>query len=263
MSTYETMPEVVKVRVDGPVRIVTLNRPEQLNAFDLELHDVFPRVWSTIERDREARAVVLTGAGRAFCAGGSLDDLAESQADFHARRQSFRDTRRLIDEMLNVPLPIVAAVNGPAVGMGCTLMTLCDVVLIAEDTFVADPHVNVALVAGDGSAAGWPSLTGLLQAKRYLLTGDRIPAPQAVEMGLATQTVPTGSVVDEAVRFAHRLADLPPQAVQDTKMLLNQPLREAMARLLWHGMAAESQSFDTDGFAASMKRMRSGAETAR
>src|SRR5206468_10407275 len=105
------------------------------------------------------RAVVLTGAGRAFCAGGNLDDFDRMRVDFAARRRSMRNARRIVDELLNVHLPVVAAVNGPAVGLGCTLSTLCDIVFIAEETYLADPHVAVALVAGDGAAVTWPAHT--------------------------------------------------------------------------------------------------------
>jgi enoyl-CoA hydratase/carnithine racemase len=256
---YDELPDVVEVEVDGPVRIVTLNRPDAMNAFSDELHAAFPRVWAAIEHDREARAVVLTGAGRAFSAGGDIEDFTLFRVDFAARRQTLRDARRLVDEMLNVPLPVVAAVNGPAVGLGCTLMTLCDVVFISEDTYIADPHVSVALVAGDGGAVTWPLMTSILTAKRYLLSGDRIPASDAVKLGLATQAVAADRVVEEAVAFAHRLAGQPPQAVQDTKLLLNQPLREAAARLMGHGLAAESQSHDTPEYAAVPEKFKGRA----
>ena len=123
---------VLRVEADGPVRIVTLNRPEHLNAFDDELHSEFARLWQLVERDDEARAVVLTGAGKAFCAGGNIDDFPLLHKDFSLRRRTLRWARRLVDEMLNVHVPVVAAVNGPAVGLGCTLSTLCDIVFLSE-----------------------------------------------------------------------------------------------------------------------------------
>ena len=135
------------------------------------------------------RAVVLTGAGRAFSAGGSIDEFEYYRTDFGARRKTLRNARRLVEDMLNLHLPVVAAVNGPAVGLGCTLATLCDIVFIDESTFLADPHVTVALVAGDGSAVTWPFMTSMLRVKQYLLTGDRIPAAVAVELGLANFAV--------------------------------------------------------------------------
>ena len=251
------LPEVLQVTFDGPVRIVRLNRPDQLNAFDEDLHAGFASLWLQIEGDVDARAVVLTGNGRAFCAGGNIDDFELFHRDFAARRRAMRNARRIVDEMLNVHLPVIAAVNGPAVGLGATLMTLCDIVYIAETTFVADPHVASALVAGDGGAVTWPALTSLLKAKQYLLTGDRIPAAEAHAMGLANFVVPAERVVDEAVAFAHRLASLPPQQVQDTKAVLNQVLRSNAVAALGYGLAAESQSHDTPEYEAMPEQFRS------
>jgi enoyl-CoA hydratase/carnithine racemase len=249
--------DVIKVEADGSVRIVTLNRPEHLNSFSDEMHTEFNRLWTMIAQDDEARAVVLTGAGRAFSAGGNLEDFERFRADFAARRRTLRVASRLVHEMLNVHVPVVAAVNGPAVGLGCTLSTLCDIVFISEDAYLADSHVAVALVAGDGAAVTWPSLTGLLTAKRYLLTGDRIPASAAVTMGLANEAVPADRLMPEAIALAQRLAQLPPQAVQDTKALLNQPLRQAAVLALGYGLAAESQSHDTVEYAAVGEQFRS------
>jgi enoyl-CoA hydratase/carnithine racemase len=250
------LPAVIDVVADGPVRIVRLNRPDQLNAFDDALHHGFASLWAQVERDAEARAAVITGNGRAFSAGGNIDDFEAFRRDFPLRRQTLRNARRLVNEMLDVHIPVVAAVNGPAVGLGATLMTLCDIVFIADSTFVADPHVASALVAGDGGAVTWPAYTSLLKVKQYLLTGDRIPAADAVAMGLANFAVPADRVVDDAVALAHRLASLPPQQVQDTKALLNQVLRQNALLMLGYGLAAESQSHDTAEYAAFPEQFR-------
>ncbi|OHV29856.1 MULTISPECIES: enoyl-CoA hydratase/isomerase family protein [Pseudofrankia] len=242
--------EVLLLDRSGPVWTVTLNRPAELNSFDATLHRAFNDVWREVEDSRDVRTVVLTGAGRAFCAGGNLDDFPLLHADFARRRRTMRDARRVVTEMLDVHVPVVAAVNGPAVGLGCTLSTLCDIVFIADDTYLADPHVAVALVAGDGGAVTWPHHTGLLTAKRYLLTGDRIPAAEAVRLGLATFAVPRERLLDEARAFAERLAALPHQAVQETKALLNQQLRASSVAALGYGLAAESQSHDTAEYLA-------------
>lgn len=254
--TESTSP-VLEVRRDGPVAIVTLNRPEQLNAFDEELHYAFARFWFDLERDLDVRAVVLTGAGKAFCAGGSIDDFELFRDDLAARTAIMRSARRLVDEMLNVRVPVIAAVNGAAVGLGCTLMTLCDIVFLSERATVADPHVTVALVAGDGGAVTWPHLTSLLKAKQYLMTGDAIPPEDAVAIGLANFVVPKDEVVAQATAFAHRLAALPPQAVQDTKAVLNQQLRLSAVTALGFGLAAENHSHDTPEYAAVPEQFRS------
>lgn len=237
-----------------------MNRPESLNAFNDELHEGLPAALREAEDDRDARVIVLTGAGKAFSAGGNIEDFPLLAADLELRRAALRQGRRLFEDLVNVHLPIVAAVNGPAVGLGCTVATACDVVLISEDAFLADPHVQVALVAGDGGAVTWPLNIGLLRAKPYLLTGDRVAPELAVQLGLATRVVAAGDLMSEAKAFASRIAALPPQAVQDTKAVLNQHLRQAAVSMLGYGFAAESQSHDTADYRAVPERFRARKE---
>jgi enoyl-CoA hydratase/carnithine racemase len=246
------------VRADGPVRVLTLDRADSLNAFTEDLHEQFVDVWADVEADEDCRAVVLTGAGRTFSAGGSYEDFEGRRVDPARRRRSLRLARRLADEMIEVAVPVVAAVNGPAVGLGCTVATLCDIVFIAEDAWLADTHVSVALVAGDGGAVSWPAHTSLLRAKQYLLTGDRLGAAEAVSIGLANFVVPADRLLDEATAYAHRLAALPAQAVQETKAVLNQHLRANAVRALGYGLATESQSHDTADYATWSERLRPG-----
>ena len=187
------MSDAVLIEEDGPVRILTMNRPEALNAFDGELHHALPDALHAVSDDPKVRALVLTGAGRAFSAGGNIDDFTAFANDLELRRATLRLGRRLFEELINVHLPVIAAVNGPAVGLGCTIATACDAVIMSDQTFLADPHVTVALVAGDGGAVTWPLNIGLLRAKPYLLTGDRMSAEVAVSLGLATRAVPPGA----------------------------------------------------------------------
>jgi enoyl-CoA hydratase len=251
------MSDAVLVEADGPVRILTMNRPDALNAFDDDLHRAFPMALRAVSHDPTARAVVLTGAGQAFSAGGNVDGFAALASDLELRRSTLRLGRQLFEDLINVHLPVIAAVNGPAVGLGCTIATACDVVIMSEAAFLADPHVLVALVAGDGGAVTWPLNIGLLRAKPYLLTGDRMPAEVAVSLGLATRAVPARDVLPEAIAMAQRIAALPPQAVQDTKAVLNQHLRQAAVTVLGYGLAAESQSHDTAEYRAVPEKFRS------
>jgi enoyl-CoA hydratase/carnithine racemase len=211
---------VLTVATDGDVRVVTLNRPEQLNGVSEELHQRLAEVWRELAVDPKARAVVLTGAGRAFSAGGDFDHLRRHHSDPELRERSIRLDRIIQTEMIRFPLPIIAAVNGPAVGLGCSLALGCDLVLMAEDAYLADPHVSVGLVAGDGGVTLWPLLTSLLRVKEYLFTGDRIPAATAVELGLANRTVPPADLLREALALARRLAAQPADALRATKMAL-------------------------------------------
>jgi enoyl-CoA hydratase/carnithine racemase len=239
------VPECLIVEADGPVRIITMNNPDMRNAFIDPLHEAMRDIWYRIARDGDARTVVLTGAGSAFCAGGNVPGFIRDYSDNEHRRQSLRDAQRLVDEMLRFHLPVIAAVNGPAVGLGASVALSCDIVLIAESTYLADTHVNIGLVAGDGGAATWPLLIGMLRAKEYLLTGERIPAARAVEIGLANRAVADDELMPQALALAHKIAELPPQAVQETKRALNVHLQQAVASVLPFALAAESESFTT------------------
>lgn len=229
----------------GAVRVVTLNRPEAMNATNEALHDALIGVWKHLATDPDARAVVLTGAGRAFSAGGDMNHFVELWDDRATRQKEIDGAGQLIREILAFPLPLVAAVNGPAVGLGCNLATSSDIVLIAESAHLMDPHVSVGLTAADGGAPSWPLLMGMLRAKEYLLTSKKIPAQQAVELGLATRMVPDADLLPEAIKVAQRLAALPPQAVQSTKRALNMHLERAISGVIDYALAREFESFDT------------------
>jgi len=239
------VPEEVRVESDGPVRIVTLNRPEIFNAVNKSLHEGFCWIWPQLERDPEARAIVLTGAGKAFSAGGDLAWQRELIERKELHRSGMQEARKIVKHMVECRLPIVAAVNGPAVGFGCSVALLCDIVLIAENAFLMDPHVGVGLVAADGGALAWPLMTSILRAKEYLFLGRRIPAEDAVAMGLANRVVAKGTALDEALKLAHELAELPSQALQDTKRALNLHLERAFSGLLEYAISAETEAMNS------------------
>lgn len=243
--TYSLPPEVV-VTEDGDVRIVTLTRPAAMNAVNEGLHEGLAAVWRQLARDKAARAVVLTGVGRAFSAGGDMQWFQEVQKDLDMRTRLLREAKEIMLEMVRCPLPIVAAVNGPAVGLGCSVAVLADVVLMAESSYFADPHVSVGLVAGDGGAATWPLFTSLLRAKEYLLTGDKITPEMAERFGLANRVVADDTLLSEALRLAHRLAEQPQFALQATKRALNIHLERAMVGVADFALAAESECFTLD-----------------
>lgn len=244
-------------RLPGGVVVVTLNRPATLNAFNVELHHAFPVLLAELDDDPEVRVVVLTGAGRAFSSGGDRSGMG-GPIEIEDKRRNFRAGRRLIENLLALHVPVIAAVNGPAVGLGATIATSADLVLMSESAFLSDPHVGVGLVAGDGGALTWPMLAGLLRAKEYLLTGDRVSAERAVEIGLANRVVPAARLLPEALEVAGRIAAQPPQAVQDTKMLLNQQIRTAAVAMLGQGLAAEAVSQFGTAYEKSRDRFESG-----
>ncbi|MFG1924475.1 enoyl-CoA hydratase/isomerase family protein [Cryptosporangium sp. NPDC048952] len=238
---YE-LPDALTVDVEGPVRVVTMNRPGAHNAVDVALHRALAVVWPQLAADTEAKVVILTGAGSAFSAGGDLDWITSFLDDPAARDDSLREGAQIIDELLRFPLPVIAAVNGPAVGLGCSLAVLSDILLISETAFLADPHVSVGLVAGDGGAAFWPLLTPILRSREYLFTGRRIPAATAVELGLATRTVPPDELLAEARRTADELAALSSAALRGTKRVVNMYLSQALSGAVQAGFAAEAET---------------------
>jgi enoyl-CoA hydratase len=261
MTTYD-LPDELEVSSDGPVRIVRLNRPDQLNAANHELHKGLAGVFPQIDADDEARAVVLTGNGRAFSAGGDFTYLDELASDAGRRKESLADGRQIVTAMVACRVPIVAAVNGPAVGLGCSLVALSDIVFMAESAHLADPHVAVGLVAADGGPVSWPLMISLQLAKEYALTGDRIPARRAAEIGLANHVCPDDEVMEQALACAHRIARLPRRAVEDTKRILNVHLERAVLATLDFALTAEDRSFTSPELRANidgyMARSRDG-----
>lgn len=249
------MPAEIDVRADGPLRIVTLNRPDALNAVNDALHTGLAQLWSRLDEDRDARAAVLTGSGRAFSAGGDFSYLDELRRDHDLRAKTITHGREIVLGMARCRTPVVAAVNGPAVGLGCSLVALSDIVYMAESAYLADPHVQVGLVAADGGPLTWPLQMSLLLAKEYALTGARIGAERAAALGLANHVVE--DPLAEAIACAKKIAELPRQAVESTKRLLNIHLERAVLATLDFANMAEDQSFGTDDFANIVARLNS------
>lgn len=259
MVKYAELAPELLVEKQGGVRVLTMNAPEQLNSVDGALHHALYNVWDVLAEDPDAGAVVLTGAGRAFCAGGNLPYLQRVHDDPVERRASVRGAERLARAMINSEVPIVAAVNGPAIGLGASLAVMCDLVVIADDAFMSDPHVNVGLVAGDGGAVSWPLMMSLLKAKEHLFLGTRIPADECVQLGLANRVTSAADVMPTALELAQRLAAQPRQALRDTKRALNFHLRQAADVVLDFALAAESESFAGDDVLATIDRLRNKA----
>jgi enoyl-CoA hydratase len=210
----------VVVSGEGSVRVVRLNRPDVLNGANRLMHQSLARLWDHLSNDADARVVVVTGAGSTFSAGGDFGYMQENIDDEEMREQTIEEGRSIIRGMVRCRLPVIAAVNGPAVGLGCSIAMLCDVVLMSQNSFLADPHLRMGLVPGDGGMV-WPALTGLSRAKEYLFLGSRIPPEKAVEFGLASRVVVPDELIAEAMKLAHRLAQVPPEALQRTKSALN------------------------------------------
>ncbi len=222
------------VSVEGAVCVVTLNQPERLNTVTLEMHDELTRVWPVVAKLEAIRCVILTGAGRAFTAGGDVKAMSEGKFVEAPAHEMFAADRDLIHGFLSVPCPVVAAINGDCVGLGASLALMSDFSVMADDARIGDPHVRVGLVAGDGGVPIWPLLVGLNRAKEALLLGRLYSAGDAKSMGLVGTVCPREDVMSEARKLAEEIASLPPLAVRWTKLSLNKILRLAL-----------EQSFDT------------------
>ena len=223
-ATFETM----TVERSGQVVTVTIDHPgSPMNAVDATLHFEFAELFRLLKQERDARVVVLTGAGRAFSAGGDMAwfPSLRSPDELHALR---REGKQLVWDLLDVEIPIVCALNGPAVGLGASIALLCDVIVMAETATIVDPHVQVGLVAGDGGAAIWPLLVGPLAAKRHLMLGDPLTADEARRLGVASEVCPADEVAAYARRWADRLAAQAPLAVQGTKIAVNAQIKQAL-----------------------------------
>jgi len=248
MSKAEPAPTLDTIRIerDGSVLVVTIDHPSsRLNAVDEQLHADLTTLFAWLRREREARAVLLTGRGDAFSAGGDFDwfpTLRDTE-----RLDSLRsDAKQLIWDLLDVELPIVAALNGHAVGLGASIALLCDVIFMADAATVADPHVRVGIVAGDGGVAIWPLALGPARAKQYLLTGDPVSAADAERMGLVNRVVSGDALHEEALAFARRLADGAPLAVRYTKAAVNKLIKDALNTAFDTSTALELVTFLSD-----------------
>jgi enoyl-CoA hydratase/carnithine racemase len=226
------LPDAISVTAEGELRIITLNRPDELNASTSEMLFAFPTLFAALAEDPGARVAILTGAGRAFSAGGDMNHFVKTLEDPDFARAVQENSRRTIHGFIDVPIPLIAAVNGPAVGWGATLATLCDIVLMSEKSFIAEPHINIGLVVGDGISVAWPLYMSLLRAKELIFTGDRITPQQAVEFGLANRVVAPEKLMDEARALAEKLLKQPRHALRETKKLMNLYLHRSAAQML-------------------------------
>lgn len=232
MSNLYGLPDDLQVVADGPVRIVTLNRPADRNPATTAMLFALTSLAEALAGDAEGRAIVLTGAGKAFSAGGDFQHLVRTTREPAVAESTLDNSRRFISAMIDLPIPVIAAVNGAAVGFGATLAALCDIVLMAEEAFFAEPHVNLGLILGDGLSVTWPFYMSLLKAKEFVFTGDRIPAAEAVRCGMANRAVPADRLMAEALALAHRIAAQPRSALRGSKQMLNLYLKAMLDSVL-------------------------------
>jgi len=231
---------LVEMRSSG-VAIVTMNRPEILNAIDWPMHSALEEIFVDLDNDPKVKAIVLTGAGRGFCSGGDQNALDDEVHTISPTRSG----RHLIRNMLELESPLIAAVNGVAVGLGATLALYCDIIFANPSARFADTHVTAGVVAGDGGAVIWPLLLGPVRAKHYLMTGDFISAEEAAAAGMINKVVEEGTVLDHAIQYAEMLAIGPRDAIIWTKYAVNKLLKEQVHLNLDTAAALEMITFQS------------------
>jgi enoyl-CoA hydratase len=237
-SSYKAL---LITRADG-ILTVTMNRPETLNAFNEQMDVEMSRVFIEATHDPLTRVIVLTGAGRAFSAGGDIEDMQRLINDPSQFTLGMYRAKQIVFSMLDCPKPVIARINGHAIGLGATLALFCDITYAAEHAKIGDPHVKVGFVAGDGGAVMWPQLVGYAKAKEYLLTGDLLSAPEAERLGLINYAVPADQLDAKVDAMAQRLAKGASSAIQWTKASINIGLKQLAHSIMDASMAYEALS---------------------
>jgi enoyl-CoA hydratase len=218
--------ESIDILRRGRILTLAMNRAHPLNPIDATLHEELARVFRFAGQDPESDVVILTGTGKGFTAGGDFHWFQQMVDEPALFEQTARDGKEIVFSLLDLEKPIIAKVNGPAAGLGASMALLCDVIFMAEDAVILDPHVKAGLVAGDGGAVIWPQLIGYARAKHYLLTGDPVRAPEALEMGLVNFVLPRDELDAAVDAYADRLAAGATRAIRWTKAAVNIGLKQ-------------------------------------
>ena len=219
---------------------VTLNRPDALNGFDEQMHKDLVAVLAFVADDAHSDVLVLTGAGRAFSAGGDFSYMAENARHPERFDTDVQRAKRIVYAILDLEKPLICKLNGHAVGLGATIALLCDIIFAADTAKIGDPHVNVGLVAGDGGAFIWPQRIGYARAKQYLMTGELVPAPKAEQIGLINQCVPAADLDATVDAFCQRLLNGSTNAIRWTKVAINLELKRIAHAVMDAGIAYEA-----------------------
>lgn len=240
--------QYIKVEKQNRIAVVTLNRPEYRNALHMDAHAELEQLWLDLAQDQEVYAIVLTGAGKTFSAGGDVKLMAQRSGTIEGLQYTLSvpaATKRLLQNILDVPQPIIAAVNGDAVGLGATLVLFGDIAVMAETAKFGDTHTKVGLVAGDGGTVIWPLLIGPSRAKEFLMRGLIVDGAEACRRNLVNYAVPTEEVLPKAMALATELAELPIWAVRWTKLSVNKWIKEQLNMILDASIAFEMLSMNT------------------
>ena len=206
---------------------ITLNSPETLNSVSAAMHTDLVRVWSVISEDEETSVVMVTGAGKAFSAGGDFNLVEENASSFQARARIFHEARDLVYNVINCQKATISCIRGPAVGAGLAVALLCDISIASKSTRIIDGHTRLGVAAGDHAAIIWPLLCGMAKAKYYLMLCEEVRGEEAEKMGLISLCVDDSELEEKSLEIALKLASGSTTAIQWTKYTLNSWLRMA------------------------------------
>lgn len=225
------------------ILVVTINRPEVLNATNKRLHTELTVVWNTIAADAQTNVVVVTGAGdRAFSAGGDMELLESMIGHADEVHRVQKEASDLVYNMLALDKPIISAINGVAVGAGLAVALMADISVMSETAKISDGHAKLGVGAGDHAAIIWPILCGMAKAKYYLMTADFVDGATAERIGLVSMSKPADEVFPAAMEIADRLAKGSQGAIRGTKQTLNGWMRQA-APIFENSLRMEMQGF--------------------
>ena len=227
---------------DGRVLTAAITSDHPVNGVDAAMHEELGKVFTDLQRDSESDIIILTGKGRAFCAGGDFDWFDEQISDPGKFRDIAWEAKRIVTSILDMEKPMICRLNGAAAGLGATIALLCDMIVADDKALIGDPHVKVGLVAGDGGAVIWPQLIGYAKAKELLMTGDLLTAAEAKDLGLINYAVPTTSLDTKVGELVSKLQGNPKWAVRWTKTVANIPLRALAAQMMDASVGWESVS---------------------
>ena len=218
--------EELSVTREGRLLTITLNQPARRNTVNGAMHSELARIFSDVAMDDEADVVILTGAGDSFSAGGDIGWMQKLLEQPDGMAGIAVEGKRIVSSLLDLEKPVICRLNGDAIGLGATLALFCDLVIATETAKIADPHVRVGLVAGDGGAVIWPQLIGYARAKEFLLTGDVILASDAARIGLVNRAVPADELDAEVAKLAAKLMRGAQYAIRWSKLSINVGLKQ-------------------------------------
>lgn len=239
---YSSYQHLLVDKKDG-IALLTINRPESLNSTNFRLHNELSRIWLDLAEDDDVRVAVITGAGRAFSAGGDFEVVENAAGNLEVVSQIMKEARDIVHNMINCDKPIISAINGVAVGAGLAVALLADISIASENARFTDGHTRLGVAAGDHAAVIWPLLVGMAKAKYYLLTCDMLDAKEAERIGLVSMVVPHDQLMPKTMEVARKLATGAQQAIRWTKHSLNQWLRAAAHTSFDYSLALEMLGF--------------------